>query len=159
MAGFQPVLRGGRAPSLTHSLGVEWSGWSAAAVSRYGGSGGSSVVPEQSTQTFTAFDDAGRVTYVAMRVDQQVFQTLMISFLVIVRFEFGECLAQLCFAEEYHSIQAFGFQAQHKTLDMCVAIGTSRWQQNRIDLSVHLEEVAERYELRVAVAAPAHARS
>ena len=67
------------------------------------------VVSKQSAETFTAFDDAGRVADFAIRIDQQVFQTLMISFLVTMRFEFSECLPQRCFAEKYHSIQAFGF--------------------------------------------------
>ena len=121
-------------------------------VSRSGVSGSSSVVvPQESTEPFTAFDVASRVADIISGIDQQVFQSLMISFLVVMRFEFGKRLTQWCFTEEYHSIDTFSFQAQHKTLDMSIAIRTSRWQQNRINLGVHLEEVAERRELRVAV--------
>ena len=109
------------------------------------------VVAEQSSQTFAAFDVAGRVADFVTGIDQPVFQTLMIAFLVIVRREFGKCLPQGCFAEEDHAVQAFRFQAQHKALDVGIAIGTSRWQQNRIDLSVGLEEITQRHKLRVAV--------
>ena len=44
------------------------------------------VVAEQSTETFAAFDDAGGVADIITRIDQQVFQSLMISFLVVIRF-------------------------------------------------------------------------
>ena len=52
------------------------------------------VVSEQSTETFTAFDGAGRGGYFVARINQQVFQPLMISFLVIMRFEFAKRLVQ-----------------------------------------------------------------
>jgi len=47
------------------------------------------VVPEQSTKTFTAFDGAGVVAGFIARIDQQVFQPLMISFLVIMQCQSG----------------------------------------------------------------------
>ena len=54
-------------------------------VSRSGVSGSSSVVvPQESTEPFTAFDVASRVADIISGIDQQVFQSLMISFLVIV---------------------------------------------------------------------------
>lgn len=42
-------------------------------------------------------------------------------------------------------------KAQHKSLDMGIAIGTSWRQQHRFNLSVGLKEVTERRELRVSV--------
>ena len=67
------------------------------------------VVAKQSTETIAAMDAAGRIADLVTRVDQLVFQTLMIAFLVIVRSEFGKCLTQGRLTEEYHAIDAFRF--------------------------------------------------
>ena len=76
--------------------------------------GSSMVVAEQSAETFAAFDAADRITDFVTGIDQPVFQTLMITFLVRVRREFGKCLSQGCFAKEDHAVQAFSFQAQRQ---------------------------------------------
>ena len=56
---------------------------------------GAVVVPKQSAESFAAFfDGAGVVADFVARINQQVFQPLMISFLVIMRFEFAKRLVQ-----------------------------------------------------------------
>jgi hypothetical protein len=56
-------------------------------------SGGSSViVAEQYTESFTTFDVARRIADFTISIDQLILQTVMVSFLVRMRFEFDQSL-------------------------------------------------------------------
>jgi hypothetical protein len=109
------------------------------------------VIAEQAAQAFTALDEAGRPPDFVSRVDKFVLESLVVSFRVIMIDEFRERLFQRCLAKEDHSIEAFRFQASHEPLEMCIAIGASRWQQGRFHVGILFQKVAQRCELRIAV--------
>jgi len=94
-------------------------------------SGSAMIVPQQTAEPFPAFDFPGDGSDFRFRIDQPVFQTLMISFGMVkqdVGFQRG---TQQTFTEENHSAQSFGFQASHKSFEVRIQIRTSRGEQDR----------------------------
>ena len=67
------------------------------------------IIPQEPAETFPAIDDSGRVADIIAKINHQVAQTLMISFLVIMRLEFAKRLPQKCLTEKDHAINAFHF--------------------------------------------------
>ena len=61
-------------------------------------SGAAVIVPQESTESFTAVDDGDGLSDFIHGLDDLVFETLMVSFGVIVLFGLDESLAQRGFA-------------------------------------------------------------
>jgi len=89
------------------------------------------IVPQQAAESFPVFNLPGYGSDFRPRIDQPVFQTLMVSLPVIMRDILVERSAEASFTEENHSAQSFGFQASHKSFEVRIQIRTSRGEQDR----------------------------
>jgi len=64
------------------------------------------VVSKQPTETFAAWDRTVKQADLVLRVDQTIPLALMVSPVVVVVYELGDCPAQRVLCKEDHAIQA-----------------------------------------------------
>jgi len=88
----------------------------------------------QSAFPIAAFDFAGDLPDFGARVDDLVFQTLMIAFPVVAGKELFDGVSQRVLAEENQPRQTFIFQASHKPFQIRIQIGALRRQDQRFDI-------------------------
>ncbi len=85
------------------------------------------------------------------RHDELVFQTLVISFSVIMRDESTHSPTCRGLAKENQLVKTFGFQRSKKPLQMCIQVRASRRQANRLRALVTQEVSKRPTERRIAV--------
>jgi len=110
------------------------------------------IVPQQAAESFPVFNLPGYGSDFRPRIDQPVFQTLMVSLPVIMRDILVERSAEASFTEENHSAQSFGFQASHKSFEVRIQIRTSRGEQDRF----HTGAVGQILPHRLKLGVPVH---
>jgi len=85
------------------------------------------------------------------RIDDSVFQSLMIAFKVVVGDELLQSTLQRSSAEEDHFVETLGFQGSHVVFEVGVQIWTSGRQQDDLGVGHFIHVGAQWQELGVAV--------
>jgi hypothetical protein len=102
------------------------------------------VVSQQTAKSFTALDLAIMLANFLARLDDRVFQTLVIAFFVVVFDVRPNGISQRALAEENHASQALRFQRSEKSFDVSVQVWTLRRQYDRLHTRL-CEHLAKRW--------------
>ena len=92
------------------------------------------IVVQQAAEPFATFNRARDHADFFGWLNDSVFESLMVSFLVIMGQEFGAGVSQRPCTEEDQLVKTLRFQAEVKSLQMGIQIRTSWWQTHRFDI-------------------------
>ncbi len=109
------------------------------------------IISQHASKALSAPDVANLPTDFIARIDDPVFQSLMIAFYVEVVDELFQGPLQRPAAEEDHSVEALGFQGSHVPFEDRIQIGTFWRQQDDFGVGQVIHVGAERLELCVPV--------
>ena len=94
------------------------------------------VVSQHAAKPFATFNLASDLPDFAVGIDDLVFESLVVSFTVIVGKIFANSAAQGVLAEEDHAIQTLRLDASHEAFLMGIQVGALGGQSQRFDALV-----------------------